>query len=522
MSSVKRKCFTIEEKSAILHRLEAGESNATLAKEFGVSHSTISTIKKNKDKIEPLFNANVLKCKRIRTSTHEQVDKALLQWFKLQRDRGIPINGPLLQEKANFFARQLDIQNFTCSMSWINRFKVRHNIVGGKIAGECLSVHQSDVTDWLEKVWPTLRAQFTDDEIFNADETGLFYKLTPDKTLKFRGEKCKGGKLSKERITVMVAANMSGTVKKKLLVIGKSQRPRCFKNVRHLPVDYESNRRAWMTADIFTKWVRAWDRELTKKNKKILLLVDNCPAHPHIADLKSITLVFLPPNTTSVLQPMDQGIIRALKTHFRKNLVLKMIQLLDGCRSTSFEYPKITVLDGILMIQDAWTQLKQITIFNCYKHAGFVQSNVECTITSSNADDFNEEDDVPLSVWARAINGHQLPITNEDFEQYAFVDDAVATCEEPTDENIVENIIATDSNTIDSDGDDGESEEIHPTVSVSEALKAAETLSVFVQTNLDDDLMKTMMSRIHNAVRSSYYRTKVCQKQTQITDFLRN
>lgn len=520
MSSVKRKCFTIEEKSAILYRLEAGESNATLAKEFGVSHSTISTIKKSKDKIEPLFNANVLKCKRVRTSTYEQVDKALLQWFKLQRDRGIPVNGPLLQEKANFFARQLDIQDFKCSMSWINRFKVRHNIVSGKIAGESLSVQQSDVIDWLEKVWPTLRAQFKDDEIFNADETGLFYKLTPDKTLKFKGEKCKGGKLSKERITVMVAANMSGTVKKKLLVIGKSQRPRCFKNVRHLPVDYESNRRAWMTAEIFTKWVRAWDRELTKKNKKILLLVDNCPAHPHIADLKRITLVFLPPNTTSVLQPMDQGIIRALKAHFRKNLVLKMIQLLDGCGSCSVEYPKMNVLDAILMIQDAWTQLKQGTIFNCFKHAGFVRS--ECnTVVTSNTEDFNEEDDVPLSVWARAIDKHQLTITNEDFEQFTCVDDAVATCEEPCDENIVENIIASDANSQESDGDDDEPEEIHPTLSVSDALKAAETLNVFVQTNFDDDIMKTMMSRIHNAVRSSYYRTKVCQKQTQITDFLR-
>ncbi|CAH0725635.1 unnamed protein product, partial [Brenthis ino] len=492
MSSVKRKCFTIEEKSAILHRLEAGESNATLAKEFGVSHSTISTIKKNKYKIEPLFKANVLKCKRVRTSTHEQLDKALLQWFKLQRDRGIPLNGHLLQEKANFFARH------------------------GKIVGESLSVQQSDVHDWLEKDLPTLRAQFSDDEIFNADETGLFYKLTPDKTLKFKGEKCTGGKLSKERITVMVAANMSGTAKKKLIVIGKSQRPRCFKNVRHLPVDYESNRKAWMTGDIFTKWARAWDRELTKKNKKILLLVDNCPAHPHIADLKNITLVFLPPNTTSVLQPMDQGIIRALKAHFRKNLVLKMIQFLDGGCS-SVECPKITVLDAILMIQDAWTQLKQGTIFNCYKHAGFVRSNVECTITS---DDFNEEDDVPLSIWAKAIDKHQLPITNEDFEQYARVDDAVATCEEPFDENIVDNIIADDANSKDSDGDDDEPE-FYPTLSVSEALKAAETLNVFVQTNFDDDHMKTMMSRIHNAVRSSYYRTKVCQKQTQITDFLR-
>ncbi|CAB3228062.1 unnamed protein product [Arctia plantaginis] len=197
-----------------------------------------------------------------------------------------------------------------------------------------------------------------------------------------------------------------------------------------------------------------------------------------------------------------------------------MIQLLDGCGSSSVEYPKITVLDAILMIQDAWTQLKQGTIVNCYKHAGFVRSNVESTITS-NADDFDEEDDVPLSIWARAIDKHQLAITNEDFEQYACVDDAVATCEEPSDEKIVENIIANDTNSKDSDGDDDEPEEIHSTLSVSEALKAAETLNVFVQTNFDDDLMKTMMSRIHNAVRSSYYRTKVCQKQTQITDFLR-
>lgn len=90
--------------------------------------------------------------------------------------------------------------------------------------------------------------------------------------------------------------------------------------------------------------------ELTKKSKKILPLVDNCPAHPHIENLKSITM-FLPPNTTSVLQPMDQGIIRALKSHFRKNVVLKMIQLLDDCGSSSVEYPKITVLDAILMIQ---------------------------------------------------------------------------------------------------------------------------------------------------------------------------
>ena len=85
MASAKRKCFSIEEKSVIIQRLEAGESNVTIAKEFCVNHSTISTIKKNKHKIEPLFNANVLKSKRVRVSSQGQVEEALLQWFKLQQ-----------------------------------------------------------------------------------------------------------------------------------------------------------------------------------------------------------------------------------------------------------------------------------------------------------------------------------------------------------------------------------------------------------------------------------------------------
>jgi hypothetical protein len=268
-----------------------------------------------------------------------------------------------------------------------------------------------------------------------------------------------------------------------------------------------------MTGDIFTKWVCSWDRELTKKGKKILLLVDNCPAHPHVADLRSITLVFLPPNTTSVLQPMDQGIIRALKTHFRKNLVLKIIESLD--EGACSEYPKITILDAILMIYDAWTKITQRTIFNCYRHAGFTR-HADCTI-SSTIEDFDEEDDVPLSVWARAIN-NQLPISVEQFDEYACIDDAVATCEEPSDQSIIQNIIA---NNQDSDGDDDdEREETCLTPSASEALKAAETLNAFVQTNFDDDVIKNMMSRIHNHVRSSYYRTKIGHKQTKITDFL--
>lgn len=71
----------------------------------------------------------------------------------------------------------------------------------------------------------------TNAEIFNADETRIFYELTPSRTLKIQKEKCLGETSSKERTTVMMAVNMSGTVKKKLLVIGLYEQPRCWKNV---------------------------------------------------------------------------------------------------------------------------------------------------------------------------------------------------------------------------------------------------------------------------------------------------
>lgn len=62
-----------------------------------------------------------------------------------------------------------------------------------------------------------------------------------------------GYKLSKDRVTVMVCANATGTHKIPLLLIGKSKNPRCFKNVK-IPLTYKSQKNAWMNADLFVEW----------------------------------------------------------------------------------------------------------------------------------------------------------------------------------------------------------------------------------------------------------------------------
>lgn len=126
-----------------------------------------------------------------------------------------------------------------------------------------LCVDQGAANEGKEKVVQIIK-HAQDRDIFNVDETGLFFKCTPAKTLAFKGEKCSGGKRSKDRITLLVGANMDGTEKLPLLMIGKSRNPRCFKNVRTKPIKYRSNTKAWITANLFKEWLL----DLPKKKEK--------------------------------------------------------------------------------------------------------------------------------------------------------------------------------------------------------------------------------------------------------------
>ncbi|GJQ72209.1 hypothetical protein Trydic_g3300 [Trypoxylus dichotomus] len=59
------------------------------------------------------------------------------------------------------------------------------------------------------------------------------------------------------------------------LVIGKSKRTRCFKGVKTLPVDYESNKEAWVTREILKEWLKKVDDVMKSKGRKILLIISN-------------------------------------------------------------------------------------------------------------------------------------------------------------------------------------------------------------------------------------------------------
>lgn len=75
-------------------------------------------------------------------------------------------------------------------------------------------VSTTSTDEWKESNLKKILEDYSPSDIFNADETGLFYRCLPSRTLVTKGETCSGDKIPKERITLMVAANMNGPNRK--------------------------------------------------------------------------------------------------------------------------------------------------------------------------------------------------------------------------------------------------------------------------------------------------------------------
>ena len=173
----------------------------------------------------------------------------------------------------------------------------------------------------------------------------------------------------------MAAASATGK-KVPIFVIWKSKNPRCFKNVKHLPCEYKSQKKSWMNREIFEEWVRKLDRKFRADDRKIVLIIDTCPAHPPISNLTNLQIVFLHPNTTSILQPMDQGVINSLKAHY----LGRVVRLLCRALERKEPCPKISILQSMKILADSWEVVTKETIINCFRKAGITPAVQQAAI----------------------------------------------------------------------------------------------------------------------------------------------
>lgn len=206
-------------------------------------------------------------------------------------------------------------------------------------------------------------------QVYNIDETGLNYKMLPKKTLASSNDTVAGTKLIKDRLTIAPCSNADGTHKLPLFVIGKSKKPRAFKNINlsSLPVYYRNQKSAWMDCNFFKSWfidefVPSVEKDLNQKKLPVraVLLLDNAPSHPSEEELLKgdIKAIFLPPNVTSLIQPMDQGVIEWLKRRYRRKYISSLLEKSEGGFNIFELMKSFNIKDAIYTIADSWEELK--------------------------------------------------------------------------------------------------------------------------------------------------------------------
>lgn len=246
--------------------------------------------------------------KRLRTQQWPELEACLYEW-QLQIQSQVPISNDLIKAAAIRFWHRLpiyhDMQVPQFSNGWLEKFKRRHNISERTRHGEASSVDEALLAEQLVAV-QAIAAQFHPLNTYNCDDSGLLWKVVPDKGQ--ATESIPGTKVEKARITAHFCCNADGSHKLPLWFIGKHQKPRCFGaaniNLNSLGCYWRYNNRAWMRTDIMIEWLYWFDQQVT--GRKVLLLMDNFSAHVaaiealQMRPLQNTVICWLPPNATSI------------------------------------------------------------------------------------------------------------------------------------------------------------------------------------------------------------------------------
>ncbi|XP_060839515.1 tigger transposable element-derived protein 4 isoform X1 [Rhopalosiphum padi] len=413
MSCGKRKRLTLAQKIEIIKFVEAENVGVrAVAEKFSIGKTQVSDILKNKLYLSQTFveQGNDKSKRKFPKSDGEIIDTVIYQWYLHARVNNLPISGPVLKEKALELASEVGLNDFKASNGWLQKFKERHQISYKNIYADPALIKECVITEWLNSVKETIK-DYKECDIFNCDETGLFYRILPENTMSFINEACIDGNLSKERLTIMLCTNIDGEFEKPL-IIGKVGKYNCFKNINidNPEIVWKSNTKAWMTRSIMTEWILDFDYRMTQSKRNIVLFLDNASSHPLLNNLQSIKLIFFPPYISSNCQPLNLGIIQNFKMLYRQCLLKHRLLIMDN---GSGLINRINVLHAILWIKCAINQIKKSTVRNSFIKSGILISGEK-----------QSEDNLATNNDYKALLNR---LVGDDSINYAGIDDKLMT-----------------------------------------------------------------------------------------------
>ncbi|KAH1177172.1 hypothetical protein KIL84_010874 [Mauremys mutica] len=279
-------------------------SIANLVHKYGRNESSIRSIKIREREINQAVVSSAPVTAKVTSQVHDKTlvktEEVLNLWLEDMNPKRVPIDGNMLQEKAlSIYAlfkppteegQPSDKEEFKASQGWLNSFRNRFNLKNMETAGEAASANEEAAKAYPKQLKKIIEERvYLPEQVFNADETGLFWNKMPTCTYISKSERqAPDFKAAKDHVTVLLCGNAAGhLIKPGLLYRAANPCALKGKNKNLLPVFWKSNKKAWVTAALFLDWfhkcfILEVKQYLEEKGLdfKVLLIVDRGESKP--------------------------------------------------------------------------------------------------------------------------------------------------------------------------------------------------------------------------------------------------
>lgn len=422
-----RKAYSIKDKLQAIERVKGGERQASVCRDFGVPGGTLRGWLKDEPKLrwflEQLGGEVGTQRKKMRLANEEEIDRAVYAWFLALRQHGVPLSGPLIQAQAEAFARQIygPECTFKASHGWFWRWQKRHGISSQRIYGEAeppaagpaLGPPVKQETPAAPGSRPPCPAAPRPRRPRPRAATAMSRSTTPTSPAStgscFRSKlhpwargDC-GRRWRGDRVTVLLAANLTGSHKLKPLVIGQLPDPPSLRhhNQDKFPASYRYSPDAWLSRPLLRGWffeefvpgVRRYLRRSCLQQRAVLLVAHPpCPSPaarvPALEESEetprrfrsellgppeelqtpdgAVRVLFLSKDSgrTHIPAPLEQGVVAAFKQLYKRELLRLAVSRAGG---SPLDFARSFVLKDMLYLAGlSWDLVQAGSIERCW------------------------------------------------------------------------------------------------------------------------------------------------------------
>ena len=263
-----------------------------------------------------------------------------------------------------------------------------------------------------------------------------------------------------------------------------------------------------MTGEIHHQIMSKLNNEMRLSNCHILYVCDNPSSH-QVCEYSHIKFLMLPPNATSIMQPLDQGIILSAKRRYKKKLAERYLACVENNKDANSLLKALDIVQATNMIAASWRETSSTIIQNCFRKAGFKHHALDPALET--------EDPLPVpapDVWNRV----QRWLGDVQFDEFAASEPEAGTAQPMSDQDIV-NIVLTENDA--QDESDNESEEEIPSASAIktsiEFLAMIDQQKAFLKRN---EMPTEIVEQLEAQVVAMQF--SLCSKQKQMQDYFKS